>query len=558
MKCPEGRFFDVDSETCNWPPKGSCKTFFGPDCTYTSVYFPDPNDRNGFFQCANGQFVKFKCPTDLMFNKAVNVCDWPKNVVGSGNETQNVSSSVMTIEVPSKVPPKSPEVPSGNSIEATGFNVDRGGWTPVVGARPHPHGNEAGTVRGWNDDESYPNLVRWPVPETKFEDNPQDLTYAWRPLNNENTWTPADGRNFEQFQGRSTGNGHPFQSTGQFHQNHEESRAPQSWGSNPKQQTPEFYRQINPNSRDPSHQYSQNFGNNAVDQHLQSSWPSYQNSHDQRQPQYIPSNSGQFYREPTHQYPASSGPHYSDQREQYPQYNSSPQSSWVQEPSHGRQFQQSSPNPGQQFQQSSPHPNQQFQQSSSNPAQQFQHDSQNHGRQFEQSSQNHGQQFQPSSSNSGQLFPSRMPCDNCNRGPNSWRPIEGVNYPSRVADTQPNRNSSYHLLTNTGTPERSPVGWMQTKPWQPQNDRPPTDMAAKDNSEVSVNLSMGTLNISHNATDFFIHFKPKAEFDDSSLKANLNLSRDQTGVATVGAEIRAHDESANFTVKFRGSNSNIN
>ncbi len=43
--------------------------------------YPDPNNCNQFFQCANGQqFPPQNCPAGLAFNPEVNVCDWPQNV----------------------------------------------------------------------------------------------------------------------------------------------------------------------------------------------------------------------------------------------------------------------------------------------------------------------------------------------------------------------------------------------------------------------------------------------------------------------------------------------
>ncbi|CAG0892514.1 unnamed protein product [Darwinula stevensoni] len=50
-----------------------------PDCG-EGTYFPHPEDCGSFCQCSNGKAYYHACPDGLMFNPALNVCDWPENV----------------------------------------------------------------------------------------------------------------------------------------------------------------------------------------------------------------------------------------------------------------------------------------------------------------------------------------------------------------------------------------------------------------------------------------------------------------------------------------------
>ncbi|XP_050297565.1 salivary glue protein Sgs-3-like [Anthonomus grandis grandis] len=55
-----------------------------PNCINSKdVYFPDSNC-NSFWQCSNGIAHKMICPSNLEWNAALNVCDWPSSAGCSG------------------------------------------------------------------------------------------------------------------------------------------------------------------------------------------------------------------------------------------------------------------------------------------------------------------------------------------------------------------------------------------------------------------------------------------------------------------------------------------
>ncbi|KAK0406781.1 hypothetical protein QR680_018801 [Steinernema hermaphroditum] len=43
-------------------------------------FFPDPRTCHAFYRCVNGIAYHFDCPAGTMFNPAIDVCDWPRNV----------------------------------------------------------------------------------------------------------------------------------------------------------------------------------------------------------------------------------------------------------------------------------------------------------------------------------------------------------------------------------------------------------------------------------------------------------------------------------------------
>lgn len=49
----------------------------GVDCSTGQVYIPDPTSCNRFYQCSNGTPYLFDCPSGLVFNPNMNVCDYP-------------------------------------------------------------------------------------------------------------------------------------------------------------------------------------------------------------------------------------------------------------------------------------------------------------------------------------------------------------------------------------------------------------------------------------------------------------------------------------------------
>jgi hypothetical protein len=49
------------------------------DCTQ-GMYHPNIRDARSFYQCSNGVPYLHQCPSGLVFNPNLIVCDWPQNV----------------------------------------------------------------------------------------------------------------------------------------------------------------------------------------------------------------------------------------------------------------------------------------------------------------------------------------------------------------------------------------------------------------------------------------------------------------------------------------------
>jgi len=51
--------------------------------------FPVEEDCTSFYKCSNGYRTLHNCPSNLLFNPAISVCDWPENVqCGNTEETK--------------------------------------------------------------------------------------------------------------------------------------------------------------------------------------------------------------------------------------------------------------------------------------------------------------------------------------------------------------------------------------------------------------------------------------------------------------------------------------
>ncbi|VDP12299.1 unnamed protein product [Onchocerca flexuosa] len=46
-----------------------------------SGYSADPTDCRRYYQCAQGRWIRMQCPSNLVWNPAATVCDWPKNTL---------------------------------------------------------------------------------------------------------------------------------------------------------------------------------------------------------------------------------------------------------------------------------------------------------------------------------------------------------------------------------------------------------------------------------------------------------------------------------------------
>jgi len=98
--CPAGLVFNDDLKVCDWPMDvPECMptpSFFmdeeieGPacapeerfDCQGSLVFVRDENDCATFYECDSNiqQPCPSHCPAGLLFNTAIQVCDWPANV----------------------------------------------------------------------------------------------------------------------------------------------------------------------------------------------------------------------------------------------------------------------------------------------------------------------------------------------------------------------------------------------------------------------------------------------------------------------------------------------
>ncbi|XP_046641505.1 probable endochitinase [Daphnia pulicaria] len=74
---------DVDPSTISTDTRPSTVTI-GPDiCANESsddYIFPNPEDCTTFYLCSNGTPYFYNCPSGLVYNDAINQCDYPYNV----------------------------------------------------------------------------------------------------------------------------------------------------------------------------------------------------------------------------------------------------------------------------------------------------------------------------------------------------------------------------------------------------------------------------------------------------------------------------------------------
>ncbi|XP_055522436.1 peritrophin-1-like [Wyeomyia smithii] len=57
-----------------------------------SVYLRHESDCSKFYQCSNGVPMELQCPSGLLFNDQLNVCDWPSHVDCGGGGVSTESS----------------------------------------------------------------------------------------------------------------------------------------------------------------------------------------------------------------------------------------------------------------------------------------------------------------------------------------------------------------------------------------------------------------------------------------------------------------------------------
>lgn len=97
LPCPPTYFWDDAMKSCSpvkpgpgpspgpSPPSNICSACPWDIECYFSVSFDDTQ----FIQCSNGQPVVHTCPTGLVFNADLNVCDWPPHITYCDTECPN-------------------------------------------------------------------------------------------------------------------------------------------------------------------------------------------------------------------------------------------------------------------------------------------------------------------------------------------------------------------------------------------------------------------------------------------------------------------------------------
>ncbi|CAG9539106.1 unnamed protein product [Cercopithifilaria johnstoni] len=94
--CPDGKIFNRTLNRCVSHAAGNkCQQSIQHDfesrniamglaCTESSDssgYNADPTDCRRYYQCAQGRWIRMQCPSNLVWNPAATVCDWPKNTL---------------------------------------------------------------------------------------------------------------------------------------------------------------------------------------------------------------------------------------------------------------------------------------------------------------------------------------------------------------------------------------------------------------------------------------------------------------------------------------------
>ena len=75
MDCPAGFVFNPQISVCDWS-KYNIEPL-GFQCPGDGLY-PDPENVHKFYSCSHGKAYSMDCPGELVFNPKISVCDWPK------------------------------------------------------------------------------------------------------------------------------------------------------------------------------------------------------------------------------------------------------------------------------------------------------------------------------------------------------------------------------------------------------------------------------------------------------------------------------------------------
>lgn len=95
-------------------PSLTCKTHFRFECPGLGN-FPNPDDCSSFYVCGSGEHALLRCPGDLLFDAALQICNNPQSVVCT---TETTTSPVTTSSSTAK-PSTSTELPSPTTAVPT-------------------------------------------------------------------------------------------------------------------------------------------------------------------------------------------------------------------------------------------------------------------------------------------------------------------------------------------------------------------------------------------------------------------------------------------------------
>lgn len=87
QSCDWGLLFNADLGVCDWAANVKCYEMSGPpvgpapDCMYKDgVYLPNIYDCNSFYVCKNNVPMLQRCDAALVFDPALETCNWPAEV----------------------------------------------------------------------------------------------------------------------------------------------------------------------------------------------------------------------------------------------------------------------------------------------------------------------------------------------------------------------------------------------------------------------------------------------------------------------------------------------
>ncbi|XP_039605054.1 chitin-binding domain protein cbd-1-like isoform X1 [Polypterus senegalus] len=88
MQCPANLVYDAAQDRCDWPSNGGSNVTQKPNfCSgKPDGNYINPSDSHSFISCSGGVMHVMQCPANLVYDAALDRCDWPSN--GGSNVTQ--------------------------------------------------------------------------------------------------------------------------------------------------------------------------------------------------------------------------------------------------------------------------------------------------------------------------------------------------------------------------------------------------------------------------------------------------------------------------------------